>query len=85
MSAQAERNPGRWDASAQREVSPKGKAIIYLRGFQGGASCSAIPEGMTDNEDFNQGYMDGRKALREATDAASKKYGCTFSVIREMS
>ena len=55
--------------------TPHERAQLYSKGWRRGAGMLAIPDNVKDDEDFNEGYADGRRAFNEAMKNARLRLG----------
>lgn len=60
----------------------KRRAINYAKGWMVAAGVNSIPPDLRDDNDFLDGWNDGRLARKEAMARAEDKYGCKFNKVR---
>ena len=60
----------------------RAKAMAWLEGWRCGAAFLPIAAEYVQNDDFADGWREGRAAKREAAAVAEAKYGYTFAVVK---
>lgn len=77
--------PGRLGAVFNRErtVDAETRLMIYMIGWRKGVTGSAVTEANLANEDFRDGYSEGRDTKTKAYGAACLIYGTTLNPLRD--
>lgn len=60
------------------------KATNYIKGFVAAISLSPIPSELSEDNDFNDGWVEGRATKKTILARAEQKYGVKFEVLKLM-